>query len=111
VTEASLPWRTTTDGAVELRVRLTPKASRDEIFGREQTADGPAIKARVRALPSDGAANAAIEKLIAKWLEVPKSSVSVSRGMKSRVKVLVISGDANQLIDRLDNLWQHLAEQ
>lgn len=92
-------------------MRATPKASRDEICGVEQTADGPAIKARVRALPADGAANAAIEKLIAAWLGVPKSSVSVSRGMKSRVKTLAIDGDVAQLTVRLDNLWQHLAEQ
>lgn len=94
-----------------MRVRVTPKASRDEVCGLEQTADGPAIKARVRALPADGAANAAVEKLVATWLGVPKSSVSVSRGMKSRVKTLAIGGVVAQLTVRLDNLWQHLAEQ
>lgn len=110
MTEAARPWRTL-DRAVELRVRVTPKASRDEVCGLEETADGPAIKTRVRALPADGAANAAIEKLIAGWLGVPKSSVTVSRGMRSRVKILVIDGNAAQLKVRLDNLWQHLAEQ
>lgn len=109
MTRASVPWRQIGD-AVELRIRLTPKASRDEICGLEVTLDGPAIKARVRALPADGAANAAVEKLIAKWLGVPKTSVVVSHGMKSRMKVLAISGDCASVTQRLEHLWQDLAQ-
>jgi len=110
VTPAPVPWRRVRD-AVELRVRVTPKAARDEICGAEQTPDGPAVKARVRALPADGAANAAVEKLVAKWLGVPKTAVSVAQGMKSRVKVLAISGDTGSLTARLEDLWQDLAQQ
>ncbi len=110
VTDKSLPWRQIAEG-VELRIRLTPKAARDEILGLEQTADGPAIKARVRALPADGAANAAIEKLVAKWIGVPKTSVAVSQGQKSRVKGLTIHGEPKGLATRLESLWQDLAAQ
>ncbi|MEQ1648106.1 MAG: DUF167 family protein, partial [Hyphomicrobiaceae bacterium] len=49
----SIPWRATKDG-LELRVRLTPKSSRDAVEGIETTADGPALKARVTAIPEDG---------------------------------------------------------
>ncbi|CFX06723.1 conserved protein of unknown function [Candidatus Filomicrobium marinum] len=110
MTDKSLPWRQIAEG-VELRIRLTPKAARDEILGLEQTADGPAIKARVRALPADGAANAAIEKLVAKWIGVPKTSVAVSQGQKSRVKGLTIHGEPKGLATRLESLWQDLAAQ
>lgn len=110
MTDNSLPWRQIAEG-VELRIRLTPKAARDEILGTEQTVDGPAIKARVRALPADGAANAAIEKLVAKWLGVPKTSVAVSHGQKSRVKGLTIRGEPQELTARLESLWQDLAAQ
>lgn len=110
MTDNPLPWRQIA-GGVELRIRLTPKASRDEILGLEQTADGPAIKAKVRALPADGAANAAIEKLVAKWIGVPKTSVAVSHGQKSRVKGLIIHGEPQGLAARLQSLWQDLAAQ
>jgi uncharacterized protein YggU (UPF0235/DUF167 family) len=90
------PWRITSSGLV-LRVRLTPKASRDAVEGIEATADGPALKARVRALPENGAANAAAEGLIATWLHVPKSTVALIGGGKSRVKTLAISGDGREL--------------
>lgn len=89
---AKVPWRVAATGLV-VRVRLTPKSSRDAVEGLEPTADGPALKARVRAVPEDGAANAAIEKLIAAWLGVAKGTVSLTAGGKSRVKTLVVTGD------------------
>lgn len=94
--------------AVLLRVRLTPKASKDAVEGLEQTADGPALRAKVRAAPSEGEANSALERLIADWLGIAKGQVSIARGGKSRVKSLGISGtpDAVEtlLSERLDRL-------
>jgi uncharacterized protein YggU (UPF0235/DUF167 family) len=55
------------------------------------------LKARVRALPEQGRANAALERLIAGWLKVPPSCVSVSQGGKSRTKQVLIEGDADAL--------------
>ena len=101
------PWRATARGIV-VRVRLTPKTSTDAIDGLEDTGDGPAIKARVRALPSEGEANKAIEKLLASWLAVPKTAVAVTAGAKSRVKLLTVAGDPvvleRSLTDRLARL-------
>ena len=74
-----MPWRQTSEGVV-LRVRLTPKASRDGVEGIEATSEGPAVKARVRAVPSDGEANSAVAKLVADWLDVPKSAVTLVSG-------------------------------
>jgi uncharacterized protein len=93
---SDLPWREASTGVV-LRVRLTPKSYRDAIEGVEATADGPAIKARVRAVPEDCAANAALEKLVASWLDVPRRDVSLVSGGKSRVKSLAIAGDPSAL--------------
>lgn len=70
--------------------------------GIEATADGPAFKARVRAVPEDGAANAALEKLVAGWLDVAKSGVRLASGAKSRVKVLDVDGDPLQLVAILE---------
>ena len=82
---------------VMLKVRLTPKSSRDEIVGVEDFAGEAVLKARVRALPEDGRANQALERLVARWLKVPHSSVSVAQGGKSRTKQILIEGDAEAL--------------
>lgn len=90
------PWRHG-DACVIVRVRLTPKSSKDTIDGIETTADGPAFRARVRAVPSEGQANTALEKLLATWLGVPRSLVEVVSGGKSRVKSLAVSGNIDSL--------------
>ena len=63
-----------------LRVRLTPKGGRDAIDGIEQLADGTAVlKARVRAAPQDGDANAALQKLVARSVGVAPRRVTLLR--------------------------------
>ena len=96
----ALPWRAG-QGCVIVRVRVSPKSSKDTIDGVEPTADGPALKVKVRAVPADGEANSAVGRLLADWLGIPKSSVSVTSGHRSRVKSLEISGDAASLLTRL----------
>lgn len=76
-----------------VRVRVTPKSSKDAIEGVEATADGPAFRARVRAVPADGEANAAVQELLAGWLGLPKSRVSLLAGAKSRVKSFAVTGE------------------
>jgi uncharacterized protein YggU (UPF0235/DUF167 family) len=81
-------------GGVRLRVRLTPRGGRDAIDGIERRDDGEAVvKARVRAAPEKGAANAALEALVAKALGVPRSTVAVVGGATSRIKTLHVGGD------------------
>ena len=82
---------------VMLKVRLTPKSGRDEIVGVEAFGEEAVLKARVRALPEEGKANQALERLIAHWLRVPPSSVSVAQGGKSRLKQVLVNGDAAML--------------
>ncbi|HZP10360.1 DUF167 family protein [Methyloceanibacter sp.] len=86
-----------TGGGVILPVRLTPKSSRDEVVGIEVFGEETVLKARVRAAPEAGRANDALERLIAHWLKVPPSSVSVAQGGKSRAKQILIEGDAGVL--------------
>ena len=91
-----LSLRHSRDGVI-LAVRLTPKASADEIVGVEDYAGEAVLKARVRALPESGRANTALEILIARWLKLPPSSVKVAHGGKSRLKQVAIDGDAEAL--------------
>jgi len=96
-----MPW-SVRDGGLTLRVRLTPKADRDRIDGVVDLADGHSVlAARVRAVPEKGAANKALAALIAKQLEIAKSSVSLTGGSTSRIKTLAVSGPAEELLDRL----------
>lgn len=98
---AALPWSRTPDGVI-LRVRVTPKSSKDAVEGLDATAQGPALKVRVRAVPDKGAANAAVAETVARWLGVPKSSITLAGGSTSRVKSLAIAGDVDALSQQLD---------
>lgn len=92
-------------GGLVLSVRLTPKGGRDAIDGVERLADGHAVlKARVRAAASEGAANAALIRLIAQALEVAPRRVTLAGGATARVKRLVIEGDGNALAAALENM-------
>lgn len=69
----------------ELNVRVTPKASRNRIEW------GTPTKVWVTVLPVDRAANEAVCALLAKALNVPKTSVSVQKGHSSRDKLIAFS--------------------
>jgi len=76
-----------------MRVRLTPAGGADRIDGRARDEAGlTLVKARVRAAPENGEANAALEKLLAKALGRPKTSVAVTRGASARIKTVRIEG-------------------
>lgn len=72
-----------------LRVRLTPRAGRDEIGGFD---DAGVLRVRVAAPPVDGGANDALIRLIAKRAGVPPSLVSIVAGTTARVKTIHVSG-------------------
>jgi uncharacterized protein len=79
-------------------VRLTPKSGRDSVDGPVRLADGSEVlSARVRAAPSEGAANAALLMLLAKTLRVPKSAVTLIAGESARLKRIHIRGDSAAL--------------
>ena len=86
---------------VRVRVRLTPRGGRDEVAGETLLADGRrALAVRVRAAPERGAANAALEKLLARVLGVASGAARVVSGHKDRVKIVEVAGDAGALVDR-----------
>ena len=70
--------------------------------GIETRGDGAVIKARVRAVPEDGKANAALEKLVATWLDMPQRSVTLASGGKSRVKTIAIAGVSAQVLAAIE---------
>jgi uncharacterized protein (TIGR00251 family) len=104
VTEARF-WRPDGEDVVIVDIRLTPKSAADRIESSVTDAAGRAfLKARVRAVPEDGKANAALLKLLAKAIGVPKSAVTLVAGHTSRVKTLRLTGDAGRLATALNAL-------
>jgi uncharacterized protein YggU (UPF0235/DUF167 family) len=89
-------FRRTPTGVVAL-LRATPKSARDGVDGLTETPQGPALAIKVRAVPDKGEANRAVERVVAEWLGIAKSSVAVSAGGKSRVKTVEIAGDPARL--------------
>ena|SRR5690348_11558143 len=90
---------------VSVRVRLTPKGGRDAVEGWETDSSGTShLKARVRAAPESGKANAALINLIAEVLGVSRSYVAITGGEKARLKIVAITGDTSALAARLENL-------
>ena len=77
-----------------IAVRLSPRASRDEIAGFEPAGEGQGeqLRVRVTAPPVDGRANTALTRLLAKHLHVARRDVTVVVGQSSRQKVVAIEG-------------------
>lgn len=85
-----------------IRVRLTPRGGTDRI----EAVVGGVLGVRVAASPVDGAANAALERLVARELGVPRTGVRIASGATARTKVLEVDGiDAAALARR----WPGLA--
>lgn len=85
------------NGAVIVKVRVHPKASRSAVVGEH----GGALKVAVTAAPEKGKANAAVVELLAKALGVPKSSVELIAGTTSRDKVFAVRGTSREAIEAL----------
>jgi uncharacterized protein len=99
------PWQRCKEG-VRLTVRLTPKSSRDDLEGIERRADGSVVlKARVRAVPSAGKANAALVQLLAHRLDMPSGRLRVISGTSGRTKLIEIAGDSRHIADACARLF------
>ena len=78
---------------MRLTVRLTPRAEADRLDGWSRDEAGrPVLNVRVRAAPTEGEANAALEALLARVLFRPKSAVRVVKGGSSRLKQVEVDG-------------------
>lgn len=97
-------YKVTNEG-VEIRIRAIPNASKDEIICVEVRDDSLSyLKVKVRAIAEDNAANSAIEKLLAKSLNVSKSAAKIIAGQKSRTKSLLVKGDTLAIEEAVLNI-------
>lgn len=85
-----------------LPVRVTPRSARPGIGGWRQGPDGrEELEVRVAEAPANGAANAAVVKLLARALGISRSEVTIISGHASRHKRVTIALEADELRRRL----------
>ena len=71
-----------------LAVRVTPRASRNEIV---ELLDDGTIKVRLAAPPSDNEANAALLEFLSEILGVPQSRLEIVAGESGRDKLISVT--------------------
>lgn len=84
------------EATITLKIHLLPRASRDEICGLH----GDAIKIKVTAPPVEGKANMALQRFIAKKLNLAASQIEIMAGQRSREKILRISGISRAAVEK-----------
>jgi uncharacterized protein len=101
---AGKPWAASAGGLI-VTVRLTPRGGRDSIDGIAQLSDGRTVlKVRVAAAPTEGEANDALVRVLARRLRLPPRDVTLVAGATSRVKSLLIKGEADAVEATLEKL-------
>ncbi len=82
-----------------LAVRVTPRASRNEIV---ELLDDGTIKVRIAAPPSDNEANETLIDFLAEVLGVPKSRLDIVAGVSGRDKLIsIVDMDAETAHQRI----------
>jgi TIGR00251 family protein len=94
---------------IRLQCHIQPKASRDAIAG----VHNERLKIHITAPPTDGKANAHLQKFLAKALGIPRTRIRLISGQSSRQKSLLLEGlerlpedfprDANDGSEIIDN--------
>ena len=83
-----MSWMEIRDGGVVLRLRIIPRASRNEI--REPMGD--ALKIKLRAPPVEGKANRELIDFLSEVLDVPARAITILSGATGRMKRVAIAG-------------------
>jgi len=84
------------NGRIEITVSTKPGAKKTRVIGEV----AGELKIEVTAPPVEGKANKAVIKLVAEWLDIARSRVSIVSGETSRKKRLSIDGVAAETIAR-----------
>ena len=91
-------WITEKPGGVSIRVRVKPRAHRNEIEGLGP--DGSLV-VRLTAPPVDNKANAGLIAFLAKALRLPQSAITITAGERARQKVIFLAGLSREAAQKL----------
>ena len=78
---------------MKISIKVIPNAKQNEIVEGFDEAGARILKVRVNQPPEDGKANKVAIELLAKYLKVKKSTVSIISGETSRNKIIEIKLD------------------
>ncbi|SMB94268.1 hypothetical protein SAMN00017405_0175 [Desulfonispora thiosulfatigenes DSM 11270] len=81
-----MSFLTQNEQGVQIKVRLQPRASKNEIKGMQ----GDSLKLRLTSPPVDGEANNACQLFFSKLCKIPKTNILIISGHKSRNKTILI---------------------
>jgi len=82
---------------VSVKVRVQPRAARNEISGMF----GDAIRLRLTAPPVDGAANAACVEFFAGLFKIPRQQIEIISGLTGRNKIIKLYGVKRDRVEAL----------
>ncbi|MBX9689730.1 MAG: DUF167 domain-containing protein [Candidatus Obscuribacterales bacterium] len=88
-----LPFIQKDKEGIRLSLHVQPGSAKTAFCGLH----GGALKLKVAAIASDGAANKAVCAFVAETLGLPKTSVSILHGQSSRQKVILIQGNFERI--------------
>lgn len=69
---------------MQIKIRVIPRARRNAV----EPQDDGTYRIYTTAAPADGDANTAVIKMLAKHLDVPKTSIKIIHGQTARDKVI-----------------------
>ena len=72
----------------DIKIKLTPRASRNEVLGRDEEG----YRVRVSASPVEGRANKALVVLLSEKLGIAKRDIEIRSGNTHRLKTVRIHG-------------------
>lgn len=76
---------------MEIFVKATPNAKKDEIVKEIDIFGGILYKIKTTKPPEDGKANASVVEILANYFDVSKSKIKIKKGETSRLKVFEIN--------------------
>ncbi len=87
-----MSWLIEDSDGITINVRVVPRASKNEFTGLH----GDSLRIRLQAPPVDGKANAALVKVLASRLGIPKRNVVIVSGESGRQKRIRVNGSSRQ---------------
>lgn len=93
-------WAQVQTKGVMLRLRVSPRSSRNALLGEW----GDALKICLRAPPQDGKANSALLDFLSELLQVPKNHIDIISGAAGKTKrILIQSGNAPEIVRKIND--------
>lgn len=83
-----------------IKIKVIPRSRKQVV-----KSGGEQWTAWLKALPIDGKANRELILVLAKYLSIPQSEITVVRGARSKIKTVDISGiTSEELLEKLKNI-------